>query len=115
MESIVLSWNAALEKGYEPRLYPYEVEYVPPGIFEARLDFKIWAKKTMAIGCYFTQNDTGTKFQLPVYRRQKDERYMLEEGTIDFKTCPVGMVYLITVSFNGKQKVVLKNAVACGK
>lgn len=49
MECNVLSWNVALEKGYEPRLYPYATEYVPLGEYEAVLDFKIWAKKAMAI------------------------------------------------------------------
>jgi hypothetical protein len=56
MECNVLSWNVALEKGYEPRIYPYATEDVPLGEYEAVLNFKIWAKKAMAISCYFTIN-----------------------------------------------------------
>jgi len=111
MESNVLSWNVALEREHEPRLYPYAKEYVPLGIYEAALHFKIWAKKAMAICCYFTQKDTGLKFQLTVYRRQKDELYRLEEEGVDFKVCPVNALYTITVTLNGKQNAVLKNAV----
>jgi hypothetical protein len=115
MESNVLSWNVALEKGHEPRLYPYATEAVPLGTYEAVLDFKIWAKKTMAIGCFFTQKGTGKKFQVTVYRRQVDKLYRLEEGDVDFKLCPIGAEYTITVFLNGKQNVALKNAVRCGK
>ncbi len=75
MESSVLSWNVALEKGYEQRLNPYATDHVPLGEYEAILDFKIWAKKVIAICCYFTQKVTGIRFQLTVYRRQKDELY----------------------------------------
>jgi len=115
MERSVLSWNVALEKGYEPRLYPYATDHVPLGEYEAILDFKIWAKKAIAICCYFTQKDTGIRFQLTVYRRQKDELYRLDEGDIDFKVCPVNTVYFISVNMNGKQKSALKNAAYCIK
>lgn len=111
MENNVLSWNIALVNGYQPKLYPYITEHVPLGVYEAVLDFKIWAKKAMAICCYFTQKDTGKKFQLSVYRRQKEELYRLDESDIDFKVCPVDTVYLITVDLNGKQKSAFKNAV----
>lgn len=113
MESNVLSWNVALEKGYEPRLYPYATEHVLLGEYKALLDFKIWAKKAMAICCYFTQKDTGIKFQLTVYRRQKDEQYRLYNSDIDFKVCPVNTAYLISVNLNSKQKAALKNAAFC--
>lgn len=43
-----LSWNVALEKGYEPKLYPYATEHVPLGECKAVLDFKIRAKKVIA-------------------------------------------------------------------
>ncbi len=65
----------------------------------------------MAICCYFTQRDTGIKFQLTVYRRQKDEQYMIDESDIDFKVCAVNAACLITVILNEKQKAVLNNAV----
>lgn len=109
MENNVLSWNVALDMGYEPRLYPYIGEAVPLGAFEAVLDFKIWAKKAMGICCYFTQKDTGTKFQLTVFRRQRDKSYMIDKSVIDFKMCDVNKGYLISVILNGKQKPALKN------
>ncbi len=115
MESNVLSWHIALEKGYEPKLFPYETDHVPLGEYEAVLDFKIWAKKVMAICCYFTLKDSGIKFQLTVYRRQKDEQYMIDDSSIDFKVCAVNATYLINVILNGKQKAVLKNAASCNK
>lgn len=113
IESKVLSWNIALEKGYEPRLYPYEEQHIPIGEYEAMLDFKIWAKKAVAICCYFTEKDTGDRFQLTVYRRQKDEQYRLDNGEVDFKVCPVNTMYLIAVNLNGKQNAALKNAALC--
>jgi hypothetical protein len=62
----------------------------------------------MGISCSFTQRNTGTKFQLTVYRRQKDKLYMLNDGDTDFKLCDVNSVYLITVTLNGKQNASLK-------
>ncbi len=112
METNVLSWHVALERGCEPRLYPYATAHVPLGTYEAVLDFKIWAKKAMAICCYFTQKATGIQFQLTVYRRQKDKLYRLEEGNVDFRVCPVNSVYIITVTRNGKQQVAFKYVLA---
>lgn len=85
MQSSALSWDVALERGYEPKLYPYTVDHIPVGEYTAMLDFKIWAKKAMAICCYFTQTDSGRKFQLTVFRRQKDKPYALNKSTLDFK------------------------------
>lgn len=111
MDSNVLAWNVALEKGHELRLYSYATEDVLLGVYEAVLYFKIWAKKTMGISCYFTQKDTGAKFQITVYRRQTDKAYMLEEGSVDFRICPINADYRITVQLNGKQNIAFRNAV----
>jgi hypothetical protein len=108
MENSVLSWNVAVEKGHERSLYPYTAEQVPLGSYEAVLDFKIWAKKAMGIGCYFTQKNTGIKFQLTVYRRQKDKLYMIDKSNIDFKACSVDVPYVIGVNLNRKEKPALK-------
>jgi hypothetical protein len=99
-------------KGCEPRLYPYATEDVPFGCYQAVLDFKIWAKKATAIGCYFTQKDTGKLFQLTVYRCQTDKLYRLDEEDIDFKVCVVNAIYVITVVLNGKQNAALESVVA---
>lgn len=96
----VLLWNQALRMGHQPALYPFIATLVPTGEFEAVLDFKIWAKKTMGICCYFTQQSSGRKFQLTVYRRKKDERCMLDGSEIDFTTCETGASYIISVEIN---------------
>jgi hypothetical protein len=113
MENNVLSWGVALEKGYEPRLYPYTLEHIPIGEYEAILDFKIWAKKAVGISCYFTERDTGAKFQLTVFRRQGDKLYKLDKSDIDFKTCDTDSGYKITVVINSKGNVSFKNIKYC--
>lgn len=108
MESNVLSWGQALENGYEPRLYPYQSDQVPLGEYDANLNFKIWAKKIAGICCYFTQQDTGTKFQLTVYRRKLDELYQLDD--CDFKACPTSVLYHIKIGLNNKGNISFKKA-----
>jgi hypothetical protein len=110
MGTNVLSWNQALRMGHQPALYPFIATLVPTGEFEAVLDFKIWAKKTMGICCYFTQTETGRKFQLTVYRRKSDEKYMLGGSEIDFTTCHTDCIYKVRVDINGKGKITFKDA-----
>jgi hypothetical protein len=110
MESNVLSWNAAIELGYEPRAYPFTNIHVPLGEYEARLDFKIWAKKATGISCYFTQINTNSKFQLTVYRRQRDKMYMLNDNEIDFKFCDISVVYTVYVLLSNSENALLKKA-----
>ena len=64
----------------------------------------------MGISCYFTQTETGRKFQLTVYRRKSDEKYMLDGCEIDFSTCDVARIYRVRVDINGKGKITFKNA-----
>jgi hypothetical protein len=108
----VLSWHQALDKGLNPSSYPFETALVPMGEFSAQLDFKIWAKKTMGISCFFTRPEDQTKFQLTVYRRRGNRQYMLEtcDCNIDFSTCPVSQSYLVEVAVNGKGNISFKNA-----
>ncbi len=110
MESNVLSWNQALEKGYEPKLYPYQTDQIPLGKYYTKLDFKIWARKIAGICCYFTQQDTGIKFQLTVCRRKSDELYQLEGCDIDFKVYPTSAFYEIKVGLNNKRNISLIEA-----
>ncbi len=110
MERNVLTWNQALAAGFHPGLYPFIATLVPTGELEAVLDFKVWAKKTMGICCYFTQTATGRKFQLTVYRRKSDEEYMLDGSDIDFSTCEQSRIYKICVAINGKGKISFRNA-----
>ena len=99
-----------LRERYEPKLYPYTVDHIPLGEYTAMLDFKIWAKKAMGICCYFTQTDSGRKFQLTVFRRQKDKLYALNESSLDFKFCASNSLYNISISLKDNAKVVFKNA-----
>ncbi len=107
----MISWNIALEKGYEPRLYPYTAEHIPVGEYEAILNFKIWAKKAVGISCYFTQKETGVKFQVTVFRRQTDRLYRLNKNDIDFTTCDINSIYKITVVINNISRAIFKNAI----
>jgi len=110
MEKNVLTWNQALSMGRHPGLYPFIATLVPIGKFEAVLDFKVWAKKAIGICCCFTQTQTGRKFQVTVYRRQRDKRYMLEGSEIDFSTADTGCNYRVWIDFNGKGKIAFKSA-----
>ena len=102
MASNVLVWKDALAKGFKPGLYPYQD--VPSGEYDATLDFKIWAKKVMAINCYFTVILTGQKIQLTVFC-QEAGRYKLLNSMVDFKACPTEAVYLIKVQADQKKKI----------
>jgi len=111
MATNVLSWGVALDKGFEPSEYPYTIDKVPLGEYEAILDFKIWAKKVMGICCYFTQVVSGKKFQLTVYCKGRTGAYKIIEGCgIDFTSCPIGTAYKIKVGANEKKKIVFEKA-----
>ncbi len=112
--SNVLTWRTALDKGLEPRLYPYAAMDIPTGEFVARLDFKIWSKRAYTISCYFTETATGNKFQLSVYRRHDDHVYGLTDGSLDFKECAVDAEYLIMVGLTEKVSVVFQRATLTG-
>jgi hypothetical protein len=112
MHRNVLSFRAALEKGYEPRLYSYDPARIPLGEMEAMLDFKIWSKRIIAINCYFTKTDTGEKFVLTVYGHPKTGRYTLPGSTLDFGQCPIDCSYNVMV---GRKGVDEKNKVALVK
>jgi hypothetical protein len=100
----ILSWGKAIANGWQPGHYQYAAEHVPVGTYEVILDFKIWAKKVMAINCYCTIKLTGQKIQLTVYC-QETGRYMLPRGEIDFTICPTQTVYLIEVHADQKKKI----------
>jgi hypothetical protein len=102
----VLSWNEALGQEFEPRLYPYAAGKVPLGRFDAKLDFKIWAKWTVGISCYFTDLVTGVKFQLTVFRNEKTKSYILKGSGVDFSTCDINCDYTIEVSVNASDRVI---------
>jgi hypothetical protein len=108
MAGNVMSWKEALKKGYEPRLYPFSFGQVPIGEYNAVLDFKIWAKKIMGINCYFTQADTGIKFQLTVYCGGIG---IYRIGNVNFANCLTGCSYKIHVLANEKKRMLFQSAI----
>lgn len=114
MNSNVMTWKSAVDSGLEPRDYPYAADEIPMGDFEAKLEFKIWAKPAFTISCFFTEVATGRKFQLSVFRRRADEVYGLAEGDVDFDVCPTDCVYRVTVRTNDQEKAVFQRAEIVG-
>ena len=104
--SNVYSWEKGLNNGYEPRLYSYKD--TPVGEVNSMLDFKIWAKESMAVVCYFTDMESGNKFQISVFRLA-DKSYKLKNSEIDFTTCPCDEEYHLTIEKNGKGNLFLKD------
>jgi hypothetical protein len=49
----------------------------------------------------FHPNENGRKFQLTVYRRKNDEKYMLGGREIDFTTCLTECIYRVRVDIDG--------------
>lgn len=96
MRCNVFTWNEALGKGYSPWLYGYTTGEVPTGKLDAVLDYKIWAKKLMAINCYFTQVSNGRKFQITVYYNHSSKGYYIDG--IDFSNCLNAVIYFLIIS-----------------
>lgn len=109
MASNVLSWKSAVGQNLNPSLYSFLFDDVPLGEYLAKLDFKIWAKKVMAINCYFTLLDSEKKIQLTVYCNEAGT-YRAGNSEVNFATCSLNMSYRIKVIANQKKKIVLVHA-----
>ena len=110
MSNRVLTWKMAIESGCNPSEYSYDADDVPLGEFEATLEFKIWAKNTMGISCYFIEKHTGKKFRLTVFRQTANKAYTLDSGGISFVESPVNCTYLLKVSRNAKGRIIFEKA-----
>jgi hypothetical protein len=110
MERNVTSFNAAIGKGHEPRLYTYDTEQIPLGEFDAVLDFKTWSKRIIAINCYFTKMDTRNKFIVTVYCNNKTGRYQVNDSEVNFSDCATGKAYHIVVAKDAKNRIKLLKA-----
>ncbi|MFT3749080.1 MAG: hypothetical protein QM768_12215 [Agriterribacter sp.] len=110
MERNVWSFKTAIRKGYEPRLYGYDPQQIPLDEFSARLDFKTWSKRIIAINCFFTKFGSGEKFVVTVYCNNITGRYVIPGSTVDFSVCTVDVLYRVTVSKNDKGKIILSKA-----
>jgi len=108
MASRVFAWKDALANGLSPGLYSYSD--VPLGEYDAILDFKIWAKKLMAINCYFTQVVTGKKILLTVFCNEGG-LYKVGGSAINFATCDIERVYKINVMANQNKRIVFAHVV----
>jgi len=111
MTDRVLTWKMAIENGYNSSLYAFDGNDIPLGEYEAILEFKIWAKNTMGISCYFVQKNTGKKFRLTVFRQPATKAYTLDSGGMSFVESPVNCEYLLRVSRNDKRRIVFEKAV----
>jgi hypothetical protein len=118
MERNVLSFRAAMVKGYQPRLYSYDPARIPLGDMEAVLNFKTWSKRILAINAYFTKEDSGDQFVVTVYCHSTTGRYALPGSTVDFGRCPLGCLYRVQVIMKGvagKGRAVLAKAEQMGE
>jgi len=108
MSNRVLTWKMAIEHGYNPSEYSYDGDDFPLGEFEAILEFKIWAKNTMGISCYFIEKHTGKKFRLTVFRQPATKAYTLDSGGKSFVESPVNCNYLLKVSRSNKGRIIFE-------
>jgi len=110
MERNVESWGVALRQGFEPKRYTYDPDQIPQGVMVATLDFKTWSKRIIAINCYFTKVDTGSKFVITVYCNNRTAKYSVTNSPIDFATCVLNRPYTIELGKNPKGVIVLMKA-----
>lgn len=77
----VLSFQAALNTGYQPRDYSFEKDDIPTGEYHVILDFMIWAKRLPAIDLYCSIKQTGQKIRLTVFL-DKERSYKLHQTNV---------------------------------
>lgn len=109
MNEKVLSFKTALQEGFRYSEYSFEVSKIPFGTFDAILDYKIWAKRVLAINAYFTKVMTGDKFVLTVYCDRETGTYFIKNSLIDFSGCSTGIIYKIVVAKTRRNTPVLSS------
>jgi hypothetical protein len=114
VEHNVYSFKVAIARGYEPCLYTYEPHQIPLGTFAARLDFKTWSKRIIAINCYFTKMVTSEKFVVTVYCNNETTKFQLCTSNLDFSCCSTDEVYIVSVSKNSRGRIILDKAELAG-
>ncbi|WP_143307249.1 hypothetical protein [Chitinophaga vietnamensis] len=110
MDGNVQTFNEAIAAGYEPSDYLFDTAHLPIGTVRAFLDFKIWTKTGTGITCFFREAETEKKFRLTVFRRKGSDAYKLADARIDFRNCPVDVLYELTADKNSNGNVVLRTA-----
>ncbi len=106
----VVSWAGALRNDFSPGMYTISSNEIPLGKTTAILDCKIWAKKIMAINCYFTTVCHDKKFQLTVYCNLINGTYKIPGSAINFATCPIKHEYHINIKWDVNRRVMLASA-----
>ncbi|MEC5143196.1 hypothetical protein [Chitinophaga sp. 212800010-3] len=110
MDGNVQTFGEAIAAGCEPREYLFDTAHLPTGTVQAFLDFKIWTKSGTGITCFFQEEKTGRKFRLTVFRRKDADTYKLDDGRIDFGTCPLNLLYQLVSNKNSNGNIVLRQA-----
>ena len=104
----VYTWKEAVRAGYDPSLYTY-MPATPGGMCCARLDFKMWAKKIVAINACFTMVESDRlQFQVTVYPTARSG-YRIGPELFDVFRCQSGMQYRIEVVSDKAGRWVLQN------
>lgn len=111
-----LSFAQALNLGLQPREYGASVQ---EGEFIARLDFRMWGK-SVNLRCFFTNMETGEKFNLSAYRSHSGKEHIVqrpdgkthhaytpEDGVFDFAEGDLGGQRFRLVSRQGARGKIL--------
>jgi hypothetical protein len=86
------------------------LDKIPLGVFDAKLDFKIWSKRIIAINCYFIRIDTEERFVVTVYCNQGNIKVSTLAFNGGFFTVSYRRNLLFKVIKNDKGKVLLEKA-----
>ena len=93
----VLTYQAAIIAGYQPREYSYDKDMIPTGEYHVVLDFMIWATKLPAVDLYCSIRQTGQHIRLTFFL-DKERSYLLH-GT-DVTRLPFGIPLAVQVEHN---------------
>lgn len=89
---------------FSPKAYTFNA---PIGEWTAQLDYKSWGKSTNLF-LYFTDIETGLKYRLSVFSRN---RYCPYENKLNFKHEPIDQIYYLRTGKNKKGFPTLLRAV----
>lgn len=93
----VLTWQAVLAAGHQPRDYSYDKDIIPTGEYHVILDFMILAQKLPAVDLYCTIAQTGQRIRL-TYFLDKERSYLLH--STDVTRLPFGIRLAVQVEHN---------------
>ena len=95
----IFSFKQAIENECSPRDYQFNKD-VPVGVFEVKLDFKVWAKQSVtAVTCFCTILETEQKIRFNIFRNQEGD-YLLPKTNLDFCEMSYDTIFKILVERN---------------